>query len=93
MWEDRPDQIEKAEASVEGLQAIYKNNDLGDPERIGRQKETKKVERRSKLRGLSTYLEKDIFDDDDTTINITADELSEWQATILQADKKVVNPI
>jgi len=92
-WEDKPKWIRKAEASVEELWATYKNKDLRDVEKIERQKEAGKVGKQREPEGLDAYLDKDIFSDDDTVIDAAADELSEWQATTLQTDKKVTNPI
>jgi hypothetical protein len=91
-WQDRPEWIQKAEASVEGLWAIYKNKDLRDPGGIGQQREAEEIDRQREPEGLDAYLDEDIFDDDDIIID-TADELSEWQAIRLQTDKKVTNPI
>ena len=41
------------------------------------------------------YLDEDIFGDDDSTLysRAASDELSEWQATTLQTDQYITNPI
>lgn len=93
-WEDKPKWIQKAEASVEDLWATYKNKDHEGAEEMEQRKEVEvEVKRQREPEGLDAYLDEDIFSDDDIIIDIATDELSEWQATTLQTDKKVTNPI
>ena len=50
------------------------------------------MEQQREPEGLNAYLDRDIFSNDDIVIDVATDELSEWQATTLQTDKKVTNP-
>ena len=91
-WQDRPEWITAAEASVEELWAMYKNRELREPVEVQQRETYIEIEQLRESRGLNAYLDKDIFDGDDT-IGIITDKLSQWQAITVQADRKVINPI
>ena len=42
-------------------------------------KETEEIKRQKESEGFNTYLDENIFGDDDIFINVAANELSEWQ--------------